>query len=49
MDAIHRVLTGQPLNRTELIVAGALVLLWFLMDLVQWIDWLLNKLNGVCG
>lgn len=44
MDAIHRILTGQSLTPTELRVAGALVLAWFLMDLVQWIDWLWGKL-----
>lgn len=45
MDAIHRILTGQPLTRKELIVGGVFVIVWFLMDLVQWIDWLLSKFN----
>lgn len=43
MDTIHRVLTGQPLSRRELIAAGILVLIWFVMDLVQWLDWLWGK------
>lgn len=44
MDAIHRILAGQPLTPKELRIAGLLVLAWFLMDLVQWIDWLMSKL-----
>lgn len=43
MDTIHRILTGQPLS-LELRVAGFLVLLWSLMHLAQWIDWLIGKL-----
>lgn len=45
MDAIHRILTGQPLTPRELRIAGLLVLLWFLMDLVQWLDWLWMKFS----
>jgi hypothetical protein len=44
MDAFHRILTGQPLTVKELRIAGIIVLVWFLMDLVQWVDWLLSKL-----
>jgi hypothetical protein len=44
MDFVHRILTGQPLTARELRMAGWLVLAWFLMDLVQWIDWLWGKL-----
>jgi hypothetical protein len=43
MDAIHRILTGQSLTAKELRIAGILVLLWFLMDLIQWVDWLIGK------
>lgn len=46
MDALHRILAGQPLTPRELRIAGVLVLLWFLMDLAQWIDWLWGKLHG---
>ena len=45
MDAVHRVLTGQSLTPRELRFAGLVVLLWFLMDLVQWIDWLWGKVH----
>jgi hypothetical protein len=43
MDTIHRILTGTPLTHCELRIGGILVMLWFLMDLVQWIDWLWSK------
>lgn len=42
-DAIHRILCGQPLSPRELRVAGYLVLAWFVMDLIQWLDWLWGK------
>jgi hypothetical protein len=44
MDALHRILAGQPLTSRELRWAGILVIVWFLMDLVQWIDWFIGKL-----
>jgi len=44
MDAFHRILTGQPLTPKELRIAGLLVLAWFFMDLIQWLDWLWGKL-----
>lgn len=43
MDALHRILSGQTVTERELRIGGFLVLLWFLMDLVQWIDWLWSK------
>lgn len=43
MDAIHRILSGQPLTPRELRWAGAVVAIWFLMDLVEWLDWLIGK------
>jgi hypothetical protein len=39
-DYLHRVLTGQTVSPTELRVAGIVVLLWILMDAVEWSDWL---------
>lgn len=42
LTRIHRVLTGQTVSPTELRVAGAIVLLWFLMDAIEWSDWLLH-------
>lgn len=49
MADIHRILTGQAVTRWELVIGGVLVALWFLMDLAQWIDWLLGKLHGTCS
>lgn len=43
-DALHRILSGQALTPRELKLAGAFVILWFLMDFVQWIDWLVGKI-----
>lgn len=45
MDALHRILSGQPLTSRELRIAGWIVIVWFLMDLVQWIDWLIGKFH----
>jgi hypothetical protein len=42
MDYLHRVLTGQTVSPTELRIAGGIVLIWFLMDAVEWSDWLLR-------
>jgi hypothetical protein len=36
LDYLHRVLTGQTVTPTELRVAG------FLMDAIEWSDWLLH-------
>ena len=45
---INRILTGQSVTRAELIAAGVLMMVWFLMDLAQWIDWFLTKIYGGC-
>jgi hypothetical protein len=42
LDYMHRVLAGQPISAAELRVAGFIVLIWFLIDLVEWSDWLLH-------
>lgn len=42
---IHRVLTGQTLTRKELVIGGIIVIIWFLMDLIQFVDWLWLKLH----
>lgn len=41
----HRILSGSPEHRTELVLAGIFVAIWFTMDFVQWIDWLQLKLD----
>lgn len=44
MEAIHRMLSGQSLTRSELVGAGVFVIVWFVMDLIQFIDWIIGKL-----
>ena len=44
MDWLHRAVSGQPISTKELRIAGTFVIVWFLMDLVQWLDWLREKL-----
>lgn len=38
MDALHRIITGQALTPRQLIAGGLFVLLWFLMDVIQFAD-----------
>ncbi len=45
VDALHRIVTGQALSRKELNYAGFFIATWFMMDLVQWLDWLFEKLR----
>lgn len=45
MDALYRILAGQTLSPRELRFAGVIVMAWFLMDFVQWVDWLWGKLH----
>jgi hypothetical protein len=45
MDSLHRIVTGQASNRRELNVAGFFIAGWFVMDLVQWVDWLVGKFH----
>jgi len=42
---LHRILSGTPERRIELIAAGIFVAVWFTMDFVQWIDWAVAKFN----
>jgi len=43
MDALHRILSGQSLTRPQLIAAGCFVAFWFLIDVIQFTDWLIGK------
>jgi hypothetical protein len=42
----NRVFSGNPLHRRELVLAGAFALMWFIMDAVQWVDWLESKISS---
>jgi hypothetical protein len=42
MKGLHRVLSGQSLTPRELVGAGIFVLVWFVMDVIQFIDMVLG-------
>lgn len=42
---IHRILSGSPEHRAELVAAGLVVAIWFAMDVVQFVDWAIQKYN----
>jgi hypothetical protein len=42
LDYLHRVFTGQTVSPMELRIAGFIVVVWFLMDAIEWSDWLLK-------
>jgi hypothetical protein len=45
MDALHRILSGSPDNRKQLAFAGVFIMFWFTIDFVEWVDWLMLKIN----
>lgn len=46
MEALHRIVSGQALTPRQLTFAGIFVSVWFLMDLIQFVDWILGKFVG---
>lgn len=40
MDALHRIVTGQALTPRQHAIGGGFVLLWFTMDVIQFVDML---------
>jgi hypothetical protein len=42
LDHINRILAGRPISRPEILGAVIFVLVWFLMDLHQYVVWLLE-------
>lgn len=48
-DDLHRIVSGTPLTSTQLRAAGWFIVVWFWMDLVQWVDWLIGKLMPIAG
>jgi len=42
LDRINRILAGRPITRPELLGGAIFVLVWFLMDLHQYVAWLLE-------
>jgi hypothetical protein len=47
LDHINRILAGRPITRPELLGGAIFVLVWFLMDLHQYVAWL--HANEVAG
>jgi hypothetical protein len=45
MKFVHRVLSGSPDTSKELVAAGLFVAVWFLMDVVQFADWAIQKFH----
>jgi hypothetical protein len=43
LDAINRILSGQALTHRQLVGAGVFVAVWFLMDAIQFADWVWSK------
>lgn len=43
MDALHRILTGNTLTNKQLVFAGVFVIFWFLIDIIQFVDWVISK------
>jgi hypothetical protein len=46
MDWLHRALGGTPVSATQLRLAGFFAMGWFIMDLVQWLDWAQDEFFG---
>jgi hypothetical protein len=38
MEALHRILSGQSLTPRQITAAGVFVLVWFTMDVIQFVD-----------
>lgn len=43
MDALHRIVIGAVSSRRELAVASAVVLLWIIIDVIQFVGWVMDK------
>lgn len=43
MEGLHRVLSGQALTPKQLRWAGLFVIVWFLMDVIQFVAWMIGK------
>jgi len=43
LDRVNRVLNGRPVTRPELLFGGIFVLVWFGIDVHQYVAWLLES------
>lgn len=44
-DTLHRILSGQSLTPAQLKLGGVFVLVWFAMDVVQFVDMVVGWLK----
>jgi|HubBroStandDraft_6_1064221.scaffolds.fasta_scaffold00175_3 hypothetical protein len=42
-DTFHRVITGAITTRKELIIAAYVVIFWILIDVIQFVGWIMDK------
>jgi hypothetical protein len=45
MEYLNRVLSGNAVGRRQLVWAAAFVVLWFVMDAVEFVDWAAGKIH----
>ncbi len=43
METLHRILSGQALTPRQVTLAGCFVLVWFGMDVVMFVDFIVDK------
>ena len=43
-DTFHRIITGAITTRRELVIAAWVVIAWILLDVVQFVGWVMDKL-----
>ena len=42
----HRIFSGNPEHSRELFFAGMFVLVWFVMDTIEFVDWAVGKFSN---
>jgi hypothetical protein len=42
-DAFHRIVTGAVVSRRELVIAAWVVIFWIVIDVIQFIGWVVDK------
>ena len=42
-DAFHRIITGAIATRRELVIAAWVVIAWIVIDVIQFVGWIMDK------
>ena len=42
-DAFLRIITGAVVSRRELVIAAWVVILWIVIDVIQFVGWIMDK------